>query len=39
VPDSKPVPRAEVKPAQPANFYDSLEQEMASLLGRPQNKG
>jgi hypothetical protein len=33
------VPRAEVKPAQPANFYDSLEQEMASLLGRPQNKG
>jgi hypothetical protein len=39
VPEPKPAPRAEVKPAQPANFYDSLEQEMASLLGRPQNKG
>lgn len=38
-PEPKPVPRAEVKPAQSGNFYDSLEQEMASLLGRPQNKG
>jgi hypothetical protein len=38
-PEPKPMQRAEVKAAQPANFYDSLEQEMASLLGRPQNKG
>ena len=29
-------PRNDAKPAQPGNrFYDSLEQEMASLLGRP----
>ncbi len=28
-------PRAEAKPGQSKNMYDSLEQEMASLLGRP----
>lgn len=30
--------RAEAKPAQPKSPYDSLEQEMASLLGRPPGK-
>jgi hypothetical protein len=35
--ESKPGP-AESKPAQPKNVYDSLEQEMASLLGRPNDK-
>jgi flagellar protein FliO/FliZ len=35
--DSTPRP-AESKPAQPKNVYDSLEQEMASLLGRPNDK-
>ncbi|MEA2992719.1 MAG: flagellar protein FliO/FliZ, partial [Alphaproteobacteria bacterium] len=32
------TPRPEVKPAQPKSLYDSLEQEMASLLGRPPGK-
>ncbi len=42
-PEPKPV-RGEAKPAREASpapqksVYDSLEQEMASLLGRPQNK-
>jgi flagellar biogenesis protein FliO len=35
--DPKPV-RAEAKPKEGKAFYDSLEQEMASLLGRPANK-
>ena len=33
-----PAPRAEPKPAQGKSVYDSLEQEMASLLGRPNSK-
>jgi hypothetical protein len=48
-PTAEPIPsepeRGEAKPAapeqkppQPKNVYDSLEQEMASLLGRPNNK-
>ena len=36
-PEQKPA-RAEAKPAQPKSLYDSLEQEMASLLGRPPGK-
>jgi hypothetical protein len=32
-------PRAEAKPAPSKTVYDSLEQEMASLLGRPAGKG
>jgi flagellar protein FliO/FliZ len=32
------APRAEVKPNKPTTLYDNLEQEMASLLGRPTNK-
>jgi hypothetical protein len=36
--DEAPPSVAEEKPAQPKNVYDSLEQEMASLLGRPNNK-
>jgi hypothetical protein len=36
---SEPKPaRAETKPGQPKSMYDSLEQEMASLLGRPPGK-
>lgn len=35
--DTKPA-RVETKPAQPKTLYDSLEQEMASLLGRPSGK-
>ena len=35
--DAKPV-RAEAKPKEGKAFYNSLEQEMASLLGRPANK-
>jgi hypothetical protein len=30
-----PEPTPETKPASPKNVLDSLEQEMASLLGRP----
>ena len=30
--------RAAAKPAAQKSVYDSLEQEMASLLGRPNNK-
>jgi flagellar protein FliO/FliZ len=43
-PEPKPAmseprqPRPEAKPAQPKSLYDSLEQEMASLLGRPSGK-
>jgi flagellar biogenesis protein FliO len=38
-PMSEPKPpRVEAKPAQPKTLYDSLEQEMASLLGRPSGK-
>jgi hypothetical protein len=29
---------AAAKPAAPKSVYDSLEQEMASLLGRPNSK-
>jgi flagellar protein FliO/FliZ len=37
--DARPAPRADAKPAAPQkSLYDSLEQEMASLLGRPNNK-
>jgi len=36
-PEPKPA-RTETKPAQPKSLYDSLEQEMASLLGRPPGK-
>jgi hypothetical protein len=32
------VPRSEAKPNKPTTLYDNLEQEMASLLGRPTNK-
>ena len=35
--EPKPA-RAEAKPSQGKTLYDSLEQEMASLLGRPTNK-
>ena len=35
--EAKPV-RADAKPKEGKAFYDSLEQEMASLLGRPANK-
>jgi flagellar protein FliO/FliZ len=35
--EPKPA-RAEGKPSQSKTLYDSLEQEMASLLGRPTNK-
>ena len=33
-----PAPRAYVKPNKSTTLYDNLEQEMASLLGRPPNK-
>ena len=36
-PEPKPA-RQEAKPAAPKSTYDSLEQEMASLLGRPPGK-
>jgi hypothetical protein len=36
-PETKPA-RAEAKPSQPKAMYDSLEEEMASLLGRPPGK-
>jgi flagellar protein FliO/FliZ len=36
-PDVRPEP-AETKPAQNKSLYDSLEQEMANLLGRPPGK-
>jgi flagellar protein FliO/FliZ len=36
-PEVKPA-RAEAKPSQPKALYDTLEQEMASLLGRPPGK-
>jgi len=32
------APRTEAKPNKSASLYDNLEQEMASLLGRPTNK-
>jgi hypothetical protein len=32
------APRSEAKPSNPTTLYDNLEQEMASLLGRPTNK-
>ena len=35
--EAKPV-RAEAKPREGKAFYDTLEQEMASLLGRPANR-
>ena len=35
--DAKPA-RVDAKPAPQKSLYDSLEQEMASLLGRPNNK-
>jgi len=41
-PDAKPAPKAGAKPEAPTApdkaFYDSLEEEMASLLGRPPDK-
>jgi hypothetical protein len=36
-PEPKPA-RAEAKPSPPKVLYDSLEEEMASLLGRPPGK-
>jgi flagellar protein FliO/FliZ len=37
--EPRPMPRGEAKPAAPQkSLYDSLEQEMASLLGRPNTK-
>jgi flagellar protein FliO/FliZ len=36
--EPKPAPRADVKPNKSTTLYDNLEQEMASLLGRPPNK-
>lgn len=36
-PETKPA-RAEAKPSPPKALYDSLEEEMASLLGRPPGK-
>ncbi len=36
--EPKPAPRADAKPNKPTTLYDNLEQEMASLLGRPTNK-
>jgi hypothetical protein len=36
--EPRPVPRGDAKPAAPKSLYDSLEQEMASLLGRPNTK-
>jgi hypothetical protein len=36
--EPKAAPRSEPKPAPAKNLYDSLEQEMASLLGRPAGK-
>jgi flagellar protein FliO/FliZ len=35
---TKPAARAETKPGKSTTLYDNLEQEMASLLGRPTNK-
>jgi hypothetical protein len=32
------APRADVKPNKSTTLYENLEQEMASLLGRPTNK-
>jgi hypothetical protein len=32
------APRSEAKTNKPTTLYDNLEQEMASLLGRPTNK-
>jgi flagellar protein FliO/FliZ len=37
-PEPKPQAKAEPKPAAPKAVYDSLEEEMASLLGRPPGK-
>jgi len=36
--ESKPARSAPAKPPQSTTLYDNLEQEMASLLGRPTNK-
>jgi flagellar protein FliO/FliZ len=37
--EPRPTPRGDAKPAAPQkSLYDSLEQEMASLLGRPNTK-
>jgi flagellar protein FliO/FliZ len=36
--EPKPARAADAKPGQGKTLYDSLEQEMASLLGRPTNK-
>jgi flagellar protein FliO/FliZ len=37
-PEPKPTRSAPAKPPQSTTLYDNLEQEMASLLGRPTNK-
>jgi flagellar protein FliO/FliZ len=37
-PEPKPARSAPAKPPQSTTLYDNLEQEMASLLGRPTNK-
>jgi len=37
-PEFKPEPKIEAKPAQAKNPFDSLEEEMASLLGRQSGK-
>lgn len=36
--EPKPAARTDVKPNKSTTLYDNLEQEMASLLGRPPNK-
>ncbi len=36
--DAKPSPRSDPNPAPQKSLYDSLEQEMASLLGRPNKQ-
>ena len=37
-PDVKPEPKTDAAAASNKNLYDNLEEEMASLLGRPMNK-
>jgi hypothetical protein len=36
--EAKPEPKPDARPASPKSVLDSLEQEMASLLGRPSGK-
>ena len=37
-PEPKPEPKLDSPPTPGKNLYDNLEQEMASLLGRPSGK-